>query len=73
MYYANKDFNDRRLYIHTERDQALPPFVQDMFVGNSGCEWEVKRIATSHSPFLSDPTSIVEIVKEASEKFVATY
>ena len=73
VFYAANQYDGRRLYIDTDLDQASAPAAQDSRVANSGAEWEVKRIATSHSPFLSHPAMLAKIVVEAAEKFTATY
>lgn len=50
--YTDEAYNGRRVYIHCQLDQALPPpIAQDLFVANSGVLWDVKKLNTSHSPF----------------------
>ncbi len=36
VYYADAAYDGHRVYIHTQQDQALPPFAQDLFVELSG-------------------------------------
>jgi hypothetical protein len=50
-------------YILCENDQALPIFVQEELVKNAGVEIETERIGSGHSPFLSMPERVVEIVE----------
>lgn len=64
VYYADKAYDGHRVYIHTEQDQALPPFAQDLFVANSGTQWDVRKLNTSHSPFLSDPETLSRLVQD---------
>ncbi|KAL8925533.1 MAG: hypothetical protein Q9208_003424 [Pyrenodesmia sp. 3 TL-2023] len=73
VYYGIDEYKDRRVYIHTNDDQALPPFAQDLFVANSGAQWDVRKIDTGHSPFLSDPAQLASLVLGATRGFMATY
>ncbi|KAL8688713.1 MAG: hypothetical protein Q9218_005447 [Villophora microphyllina] len=73
VYYGIDAYNNRRTYLHTNEDQALPPFAQDAFVAGSGAEWEVQKLDTSHSPFLSEPKQLAAIVRAKVMAFVATY
>ncbi|KAL8936961.1 MAG: hypothetical protein Q9211_003933 [Gyalolechia sp. 1 TL-2023] len=73
VFYGTESFDNRRAYIHTTKDEALPPFVQDFFIVNSKVEWDVRKIDTSHSPFLSEPTLIAEMVVDMVKGFIATY
>ena len=70
VYYADEAYNGRRVYIHTEQDQALPPFAQDLFVANSGAKWDVRKLNTSHSPFLSEPALLANLVQDIVGGFV---
>ena len=63
VFYADPAYDGHRIYIHTELDQALPPFAQDLFVANSGTTWDVKKLQSSHSPFLSEPAEVVTIIQ----------
>lgn len=51
------------------QDQALPPFLQDMFMEKSGVEWKVKNIEASHSPFASKPEELVKILVDSAQQF----
>ncbi|KAI4191824.1 MAG: hypothetical protein LQ348_003400 [Seirophora lacunosa] len=73
VFYGIAEYKDRRVYIHTSDDQALPPFAQEMFVANSGVEWDVRKIEGSHSPFLSEPASLASLVGGIVGGFVGTY
>ncbi|KAL9003167.1 MAG: hypothetical protein Q9188_003954 [Gyalolechia gomerana] len=73
VFYGTEHFNNRRVYIHTTKDQALPPFAQRLFVENSGVEWDVRRIDAAHCPFLSEPTMLAEMLVGLTKGFVATY
>ncbi|KAL8938658.1 MAG: hypothetical protein Q9216_003778 [Gyalolechia sp. 2 TL-2023] len=49
-YYGTAAYDNRRTYLHTNKDQALPPFAQDAFVEGSGAKWKILKLDTSHSP-----------------------
>ena len=72
-HYGDKFYDNRRVYIHTNQDQALPPFAQDAFVANSGVAWKVQKLDTSHSPFLSEPAQLAFIVEQDVKVIQATY
>ena len=72
-YYGIDAYDNRRVYLHTNQDQALPPFAQDAFVAGSEAEWNVQKLDTSHSPFFSEPKVLADIVVTNVEKFLATY
>lgn len=73
MYYGEKYYDSRRVYLHTLNDQALPPFAQDAFVADSGVEWKVQKLDTSHSPFLSEPAQLAEVIKINLNSFTRSY
>ena len=58
--YTEPAYDGRRVYIRTENDQALPAFVQDLFIEGSGVKWDVVKLDTSHSPFLSTPADLTK-------------
>lgn len=72
-YYGITAYNNRRTYLHTNQDQTLPPFAQDAFVDGSGATWNVQRLDTGHSPFLSKPQQLAAIVVGNIKAFEATY
>ena len=69
VYYTDKAYDGRRVYFHTELDQALPPFAQELFVANNGVPWDVKKLRTSHSPFLSEPTTLATLIDQVVRGF----
>ena len=58
------NFAGKIAFLRCTQDQALPTFVQDMFIQRSGVDWIVKDLEASHSPFLSKPKEVVEILKD---------
>lgn len=72
-YYGIAAYDKRRVYLHTNQDQALPPFAQDAYLAGSGTEWTVQRLDTSHSPFFSEPQKLAELVIKYAQDFSATF
>jgi len=73
VYYGDTAYDGRRAYIHTSEDNALPPSAQDAFVAASGVAWDVKRLQTGHSPFLSQPEELAALVSRLADEFCATH
>ena len=67
--WADPDFAGKIAFIRCMQDQALPPFLQDMFMEKSGVEWKVKDIESSHSPFVSKPEDLVTMLADFAQQF----
>ena len=52
-----------RVYIECTEDRAVTPFIQRKMYNETKCE-RVYQMATSHSPFFSKPTELVDIFCE---------
>lgn len=64
------EYKDRVAYIRTVNDTAVPVFVQQMMIDNAkGAEWVVKDIESDHSPQLSKPDELCEILLEFARRF----
>lgn len=50
--------------------QALPPFLQDMFIEKSGVQWAVKEVEAGHSAWASRPKEIVHELQSLLLKFI---
>jgi len=61
--WAEASFSGRLAFLRCTQDQALPPFLQDMFVNKSGAQWDVKEIEAGHSPWASKPADVVKYVE----------
>ena len=72
-YYGIAHYDNRRIYLHTNHDQTLPPFAQDAFVAESGVVWKVVELDTGHSPFFSEPQLLAALVIANTKDFIATY
>lgn len=67
--WADEEFANKLAFIRCTADRALPSFLQDMFVQNSGVSWNVRDIDSSHSPTISRPEELVELLSEMVAKF----
>ena len=66
-------FSNRVAYIKTLNDTALPAFVQQMMIDNAGvADMIVKELDSDHSPQLSKPEKLTEILVELAEQFGST-
>ena len=52
-------------YLYCTNDQALPLQVQEMMVGGCGVNVETHSCDAGHSPFLSQPESVLEAVRKS--------
>lgn len=62
-------FDGKLAFIKCTQDQALPIFVQDMFVERSGVKWTVKNNDAGHSAWASKPTVLAELIIGLLENF----
>ncbi|KAF2843361.1 alpha/beta-hydrolase [Patellaria atrata CBS 101060] len=67
--WPDKGFDGRRAYIQALQDRAIPFVAQDAMVKYSGVGWEVRQLDTSHSPFLSKPEELGDVVLELFRMF----
>ena len=71
VHYQDQAYDERRVYLHSTLDQAIPAAVQDIFVNGSETSWQVRRLEMGHNPFLSQPAKLAEIVEECVRGFEA--
>jgi hypothetical protein len=55
-------YNGKRAYIQTENDNTIPFVAQDAMVTFSGVQWDVLKLKTGHSPFLSRTKDVAEYI-----------
>ena len=67
--WAEEAFKGRIGYILCTNDQAIPTFVQSLFMEKSGVEWDVKELASGHSPFLNKTKEVVNMVEAWTNKW----
>ncbi|KAL8775133.1 MAG: hypothetical protein Q9209_000612 [Squamulea sp. 1 TL-2023] len=71
--WAEPAYEGRRAFVRCLQDQALPTFIQDMFVQKSGVGWHVKDIDAGHSAYVSRLKEVSEAITGFAEKFEASY
>jgi hypothetical protein len=57
-------------YLITERDAIFPVAAQEALAGRAGSS--IVRLATDHSPFLSQPRAVADIIERAADQAPAT-
>lgn len=62
-------FNGKRAYIQTERDATIPFVAQDAMVTYSGVTWDILKLNTGHSPFLSKTVETAEYVRDKAKAY----
>lgn len=65
------DYKGRVAFIRTVNDAAIPLAVQQMMLDGTGVDWIVKNIESGHSPQLSRPEELTEMVNELAQAFEA--
>lgn len=69
MAWADLEFRGKIAYVRCLKDQALPPFLQDMFMEKSGVGWKVEDIEASHSAYASRPDELANVLGELARQF----
>ena len=65
----NALYNNRRLFLKTLLDHAIPPAGQAAFMASSGVTWSVQEFEASHCSFISQPKEIASAVMAAATAF----
>ncbi|KAK2734710.1 hypothetical protein FQN57_001480 [Myotisia sp. PD_48] len=60
--WADEFYNGRRGYVRCTLDRVTTPEIQDLMISKSGVEWNVQNIESGHSPQLSHPQQLVDII-----------
>ncbi|KAH7088923.1 Alpha/beta hydrolase fold-1 [Paraphoma chrysanthemicola] len=63
------DFKGRVAFIRAVNDPAIPLAVQQMMLDESGVEWIVKDIESGHSPQVSQPAKLAEMLIALTKTF----
>ncbi|KAL8822078.1 MAG: hypothetical protein Q9191_007182 [Dirinaria sp. TL-2023a] len=63
------EYAGKLVFIKCMIDQALPSFLQDMFIEKSGVQWTVKEVDAGHSAWASRPDEIVNELQSLLLKF----
>jgi hypothetical protein len=56
-------------FIRTTNDAAIPLAAQQMMLDGTGVQWIVEDIESGHSPQVSQPANLTEILVELAETF----
>ncbi|KAL9626470.1 MAG: hypothetical protein Q9204_007275 [Flavoplaca sp. TL-2023a] len=67
--WAETAYEGRRAYLKCLLDRALPPFIQDKFVKDSGVTWDVRDVDAGHEPHLSQLEKVYEMIVTFVEAF----
>ncbi len=67
--WAEPAFEGKIAFLRCTQDQALPTFLQDLFVQRSGVKWIVKDIDAGHSPWASKPKETSAMVIDFAKEF----
>lgn len=62
-------YNGKRAYIQTADDHTIPFVAQDAMVTFSGVEWDVKKLQSGHSPFLSHTREVADYVIDRTKAY----
>lgn len=53
-------------YVVCDKDLAIFPEIQEELIRSAGVTPTMRRLAASHSPFISMPDEVAELIKEAA-------
>ena len=67
--WAETAYEGKRAYLKCLLDRALPPFIQDKFVKDSGVIWDVREIDAGHEPHLSQLEKVDGMIVDFEEAF----
>jgi len=65
----NSLYDNRRVYLQTTLDNAIPLAGQRNFIANSGVVWDVQPFEAGHCSFISQPKAITQAVVQAVKTF----
>ena len=65
----NSVYDNRRVYLQTTLDHAIPLAGQRNFIANSGVVWDVQAFEAGHCSFVSQPKVIAQAVVKAVKAF----
>jgi hypothetical protein len=64
-----EEYKGRVAFIRTLNDAAIPLQVQQMMLDGTNTEWIVKDMETGHSPQISQPEKLAELIVQLSNVF----
>jgi pimeloyl-ACP methyl ester carboxylesterase len=68
--WSDSVYNDKRAYIQTTQDHAMTFVAQDAMVTYSGVEWDILKLDSGHSPFLSHTKDVAAFVVAKAKAYV---
>jgi hypothetical protein len=63
------EYKGRVAFIRTTNDASLPLHIQQMMIDGTGVEWIVKDIESSHSPQISQPENLANMLLGLAKEF----
>ncbi|KAL8879296.1 MAG: hypothetical protein Q9198_003064 [Flavoplaca austrocitrina] len=70
--WAETAYEGKRAYLKCALDRALPPFIQDKFVKDSGVSWDMRDVDAGHEPHLSQLEKVCEMILGFVEAFLGS-
>jgi hypothetical protein len=70
--WADDVYNQKRAYIQTTLDNCIPFVAQDAMVTYSGVTWDILKLTSSHSPFLSHTLDVANFVVNRAINYTAS-
>jgi hypothetical protein len=67
--WPDKIYDGRRGFIMCMQDNAIPAIGQQMMLQHCGVDWDVKEVQSSHSPFLSMPGRVKDMIVGWAEEW----
>jgi hypothetical protein len=64
-------YDDKRAYIQAELDNTIPFVAQDAMVTYSGVKWDVIKLKSGHSPFLSHTKEVSDFVLAKAKAYAS--
>ena len=69
--WPDKAFKGRLAYVYTTNDAPIPSAGQLAKVAGSGVTWIERTLRSGHSPNLSQPEALADLVIDFTEQFLA--
>ncbi|KAH7394352.1 hypothetical protein BKA66DRAFT_606552 [Pyrenochaeta sp. MPI-SDFR-AT-0127] len=67
--WKSEEYKGRVAFIRTLKDAAIPLPVQQMMIDGTGVEWIIKDIDSGHSPQISQPEKLTELLVDLAKGF----
>lgn len=67
--WSDAGLKGRRTYICPAKDAVFPPAVQEMFVKDSGVDWDWNEVPGGHCAFIAEAEAVASIVCNSADTF----